>query len=163
MERFRTPGLIALAVVILGLGSWQFAQSRSRASSVAPANTTETAVTIPDTTGGEGVAEDVIATVSLMLDYGDGRIQTYPDVATDDPTVLGAIRAASRDAGVPFALEAAPDAITRISDRANTAALRWQFWVNNAYGTDPGSFEISDGDILLVKYVKPQLTATPKP
>jgi hypothetical protein len=162
MERFRTPGLIALAVVILGLGSWQFAQSRSRASSAAPADDTE-AATIRGITGGEVEVEDVTATVSVMLDYGDGRIQTYPDVATDDPTVLGAIRAASRDATVPFALEAAPDAITRIGDRANTAALRWQFWVNNEYGGEPGAFEISDGDVLLVQYVKPQPTETPKP
>lgn len=163
MERFHTPALIALATIVLALGVWQFTKTRSNTEGLAGNETATVADENQNSAADESEQTDVAATVSLMVDFGDGRIPVYPEVATTDPTVLGALTAASRDAAAPFTLTADASGITRIGDKTNTPSLRWQFWVNNEYGEEPGLFEIFDGDVLLVKYVKPQPTETPKP
>lgn len=165
MERWRTTALIVVGLAVVALGAWQYGRHHPFTQRVATDDTNLDSVNAASEDGTSNLNEDFVstATVSLMVDFGNGRIEVYPEVVTTDITVLGALTSASTGADRPFALSADANGITALDGTSNTGALRWQFWINNQYGGAPGSTDVADGDILLVKYVKPQPSQTQNP
>lgn len=155
MERHPTRLLLALGVVVLAVGVALVLRTRLAPSTGTTTNDVFTDVPNTNELFSEE-SSDVAATVSVLAEYGDGRVVTYPEVAVTDPTVLAALRQASADPTDPFTLTADASGIVELGGVRSGSDRRWHFWVNNQLGDDPTTFEIGDGDVLTVSYVKPQ-------
>ena len=126
---WRTSLLLALvSVVSFGLGASVSLPSLPLATSPAP------------------------GTVSLMIDYGDGAVETYNAPVASDENLFQVMEKLTQDNSLTFeskTYEGLGALITKIGDKENGADNRyWQYWVNHkkpevgasAYNPKPGDF-----------------------
>ncbi len=102
--------------------------------------------------------------VSLMLDFSDGKIITCNNQKLKEKrTVLDLLEICSSDTENPFALDydLHPEFgsfIKQIGDKENGKDNKyWQYWVNNEYAQVGASqFQLEDGDIVEWKFFQSQ-------
>jgi hypothetical protein len=100
------------------------------------------------------------ATVSLVIDYGDGVIKTITGLPwAKGSTVLDVMNAAKdRPHGITFSYtgSGASAFLTRIDDVANQgggAKKNWQLWVNTSYADKSfGVYEVQPLDVVLWRF-----------
>ena len=98
--------------------------------------------------------------VSLMIDYGDGTIETYQNLApTAHETLFALTRRIAEAHGIAFAYKEYADLGSFVSQigpaRDVSSDVYWQYWVNNAYaqvGSDV--YEVQPGDVIVWKLTK---------
>ena len=92
-------------------------------------------------------------TISLMLDYGDGSVETYDNVSVSaNESLFQAMEKTAKENNLTFeskGYEGLGTLITKIGEKENGADNRyWQYWVNHkkpevgasAYVLQPGDF-----------------------
>ena len=102
--------------------------------------------------------------VRVMLDFGNGEITTYNDVSlvagntafdllktvTDENNITLEYKDYGGELGVFI------EAIGGVKNDAEQNGW-WQYWVNNEYAqVGPSSYELTNGDVVMWKYVKGQ-------
>ncbi len=99
------------------------------------------------------------STASLMIDYGDGRVKTYPDLAVvgsedlltllQKQTTIAKLKFEVKDYGEMGKL------VTTIGNKTGgDEGKYWQFWVNNAsisYAAD--KYIVKPGDVIEWKFI----------
>ena len=104
------------------------------------------------------------ASVSLMLDFGDGRIKTFSNIAVDDnATVFELLEKITAENNLELKYKDYGGdmgaMIESIGEPASDsmADSYWQFWVNNEYALIGASnYHLQDGDVVEWKYIKGQ-------
>lgn len=97
---------------------------------------------------------------SLMIDYGDGTIETYHRITiAPHETLFDMTRRVAQDEGLAFAYKNYAGLGSFVSQigpaREMAQDVYWQYWVNNVYaqvGAD--SYEVAPGDVVLWKLTK---------
>ncbi len=100
--------------------------------------------------------------VSLMLDYGDGRIKVYPTVKlTYGATVLDLlkrIKTIDQALNLTYSFNQETNSVVNlaINHYVNLpAGKKWQLWLNNIQMTrDISQIRLKTGDIVELKYIK---------
>ena len=102
--------------------------------------------------------------VSLMLDFGDGRIKTFNDIELkDDATVFELLEKITAENDLAFKYKdyggdmgAMIESIGELASDAKNDRW-WQFWVNNEYALiGASSYHLQDRDVVEWKYIKGQ-------
>jgi len=98
---------------------------------------------------------------SLMIDYGDGRIETYHELS--GATVFDVLKGATGANGIELEYQDYGGElgvfIESIGGVGKDPAQErwWQFWVNNKYSqVGVSSFRIEPGDVITFKFAKGQ-------
>ena len=99
-------------------------------------------------------------TFSLMLDFGDGNIETFQDVGfTGQEKLFDALKRFTSEKGIRFAFEkyeGLGKLISQIGDKKNgDGGNYWQYWVNNRHA-DVGAdqYVLKSGDVGEWKFIK---------
>ncbi len=98
--------------------------------------------------------------VSLMVDYGDGTIDTYPNLApTAHETLFALTKRVAEAHDIAFAYKDYANLGSFVSQigpaRELPSDVYWQYWVNNVYaqvGSD--AYEVQPGDVIVWKLTK---------
>ncbi|MFA6410719.1 MAG: DUF4430 domain-containing protein [Candidatus Buchananbacteria bacterium] len=102
--------------------------------------------------------------VSLMLDFGDGKIQTFSDVVLpDQANVFDLLTKVTTEKSLEFKtkdygseLGVLVESINNIANSDKTNRF-WHYWVNNEYAEVGASkYGLKTGDIVEWKYVQNQ-------
>jgi len=102
---------------------------------------------------------------SLMIDFGDGRIITYPEItlAPNNPNrnLFSLMQKTLRAAGQEFDFNEYQNLgmlVTRIGDKQNGENSKyWQYWVNNRFAaTAANNYIVRDGDVIEWKFINQQ-------
>ncbi|MCK4554568.1 DUF4430 domain-containing protein [Candidatus Parcubacteria bacterium] len=102
--------------------------------------------------------------VSLMLDFGDGRIKTFNNIALNNQaTVFELLEKITAENDLEFKYKDYGGdmgaMIELIGEPANDSKTDcyWQFWVNNEYAlVGASNYGLQDGDVVEWKYIKGQ-------
>ena len=98
--------------------------------------------------------------VSLMLDYGDGKVDTILDLALAEKTsALDNLIAATKQKGIQLATKDYGNLgtlVMKIGDKENGQDQRyWQYWVNGKYSqVGVSSYIVQPGDTIEWKFVR---------
>lgn len=103
--------------------------------------------------------------VNLMLDFGDGDIKAFNDIAIGDNASVFEIlqKAASENSMELNYKDYGGDLgifIESIGGKTNNfnSGYYWQYWVNGLYAkVGAGSYKLQDGDVVEWKYTKGQI------
>ncbi len=106
-----------------------------------------------------------IATVSIMLDFGDGTLQTWRDISLaelSDKTVWAVLQSIAQKETVPLEFKEYDSLgvmVEKIGDKKNRGVEQsWQYWVDNKYATvSASSYPLSGGEVIEWKYIKGQM------
>lgn len=101
--------------------------------------------------------------VNLMLDFGNGQVKTYNQVALPkDSTVFDLLKKVtaensfnlnSKDYGGELGVF-----IQGIGGVSNSRDKFWQYWINNEYSqVGASSYQLKNGDLVEWKYIKGQI------
>jgi Domain of unknown function (DUF4430) len=97
---------------------------------------------------------------SLMVDYGDGTIDTYQriEIASHE-TLFDLTRRVAQENNITFSYKEYADLGPFVSQigpaREVPQDVYWQYWVNNAYGqVGADSYEVAPGDVIAWKLTK---------
>jgi hypothetical protein len=98
-------------------------------------------------------------TASLMLDYGDGHVRTYADIATQNgETMIQLLEKQTKTAKIPFKVkkfDGLGTLVETIDTKTNgDEGKYWQYWVNNvaiSYGADV--YLVKPGDVIEWKFL----------
>ncbi|MFA5021690.1 MAG: DUF4430 domain-containing protein [Patescibacteria group bacterium] len=102
--------------------------------------------------------------VNLMLDFGDGQVQTFNNVAlTNQATVLDLLKKVTTDSNLEFKtkdygkeLGVLVESINKYTNSDKTNQF-WHYWVDNIYAeTGASNYSLKNGDIVEWKYVSNQ-------
>ena len=102
------------------------------------------------------------AKVSIMLDYGNGKVVTYDDLAVtknENLTQLMQEVAVNNNITLKFQeYSGLGSLITQIGDKINgVGGYYWQYWVNNKMAmVGSSSYVARPGDIIEWKYIIPK-------
>lgn len=97
---------------------------------------------------------------SIMLDFGDGTIDTIDIAPKSNERLLDILKRAAKDKRLSFSYKEFKGLgllVEEIGGRRNTNDRYWQYWVNNrfaAVGAD--SYVVQPGDIIEWKYTASQ-------
>ncbi len=102
-----------------------------------------------------------MSSINLMVDFGNGEVRTWNTVSWHEAmSVLNTLETISANSGLVLRTNDEGDnnvTVTSINDIANTATMRWQYWINNTYEPRIASkYYIKPGDIVVWKYVLEQ-------
>lgn len=106
---------------------------------------------------------DEVIIVDLMIDYQDGRVETYNNITMDkDYTVFDLLRTTLENNEVNFIYDDGNLGafIKQIGDKENDygALEYWQYWINGEYAkVGASSYVLQDGDMIEWKYIKGQV------
>jgi len=97
--------------------------------------------------------------VSLMLDYGDGRVRVYPEIRiSDNETLLQLLEKQATDAKLSLRIKDFGDLGVLVEEIGGEENGRdgkyWQYWVNNLaipYGAD--KYIVKPGDVIEWKFL----------
>lgn len=101
---------------------------------------------------------------SLMLDFGDGRVKTFNNIAVNDnSTIFELLEKITAENNLEFKYKDYGSdmgaMIELIGESASDSKSDryWQFWVNNEYALIGASnYRLQDGDVVEWKYIKGQ-------
>jgi hypothetical protein len=124
-----------------------------------------TAVTVEVASPTKAAGEEKPKTASLMLDFGDGTVKTFPDVdVAKGPNLLEVMKNLSQ-AGNGFVLSAKPPGqygvmVDQIGDKKNgDQGKYWLFWVNNVMAEKSADNTVlAPGDAVEWKFVNLKTT-----
>ena len=102
------------------------------------------------------------AQVSLMLDYGDGRVKVYPEVKlTSGATILdllNRIKTIDQALNLTYNFNQDKKSITNLAINhyvSNAVGKKWQVWLNNLQiARDISQVRLKTGDMVEFKYIK---------
>ena len=100
--------------------------------------------------------------VSLMLDYGDGKVETILDLALSEKTsALDNLIAATKQKEIQLATKDYGNLgvlVMKIGDKENGQDQRyWQYWVNNQHANvGAGDYILRSGDVVEWKFLPSQ-------
>ena len=103
-------------------------------------------------------------TVSLMLDFGNGEIKTFKDIAIEEKTNLfDLLKKVTSENNLEFRykdyggdLGVLIESINNIGNNVGSDRF-WQYWVNNEYAKIGASnYKLNPGDLIEWKYIKGQ-------
>lgn len=98
-------------------------------------------------------------TVSLMLDYGDGKVRVYPDIAlVSGQSLLELLEKQAKDAKLTLKTKDFGELgilVEQIGDKVNGEGGKyWQYWVNNvSIPRSSDSYILSAGDVIEWKFL----------
>ncbi len=103
---------------------------------------------------------------SLMLDFGNGKIETFNNVELkNDTTIFALLEKVTRENNIEFSYKDYGGElgvlIESIGETANNfeSDHYWQYWVNNSYAQIGASnYQMKEGDVVEWKYTKGQFT-----
>ena len=105
------------------------------------------------------VQTPVSGTASVMLDFGDDTLLSFPNVAVSEgDSVFDALRSATEGAGIDLSYkDYGGDLgvfVEAIDEKGKGSTDRWwQFWVNGAYSqVGASSYEAGPGDAIFWKF-----------
>lgn len=102
--------------------------------------------------------------VSIMIDYGNGTLNTFSDIAvTSTSSVFDILDTVTRENDIEFVykdfggeLGVFVNSIGGVGQ--GTEDAWWQYWVNNEYGeVGVSSFVVEPEDVIEIKFIKGQL------
>jgi hypothetical protein len=102
--------------------------------------------------------------VELMLDYGNGKIQTFNDIDLNPgQTVFNLLEKVTQEHELEFSfkdyganLGAFIESINKVRNDP-VQDMFWHYWVNNHYAQlGASSYQLTDGDVVMWKYTKSQ-------
>lgn len=148
--RGKILGGIILALVVGFLLGWSFHPAPVSAPAV------NIAASQPSAAG-----ESAAKTVSMMLDFGDGTVRTFPNVELSGAQNVFAATKALSESGNGFVFKSQPPGqygimIDQIGNRKNgEGGAYWLFWVNNAMAEQSADNTIlKPGDVVEWKFIK---------
>lgn len=97
--------------------------------------------------------------VTLVLDFGGGKISTYSGIKMAEQTALGVLKKVTSDKKLELEIKeySFGNLITQIGDKANTKEKAWVYFVNGKSGeVAADKMEVKDGDVIEWKYITPQ-------
>lgn len=100
--------------------------------------------------------------VSLMLDFGDGRVRTFHAVAWQEGmTVADVLHAGADTQGFTIGSKDFGGSlgifVETIDGVGGGTDRWWQYWVNNVYGTvGAGNQQVMPGDVVEWKFIRGQ-------
>ncbi len=106
----------------------------------------------------EGVAIDRGQTVSMMIDDGVRKIETFVDIAPlANETLFALTRRIAQEKSIPFSYKeyaGLGPLITQIGPPLDTAGgASWQYWINNRYGqVGADGYTVQPGDVIVWKF-----------
>ena len=100
--------------------------------------------------------------VSLMIDYGDGRVKVYPEIkliyGASTLSLLKQIKSSDKKFELSYTDNQETQSVTDLSINGfkNTEnGKKWQIWLNNQWQTEGvNEVRLKSGDIIEFKYVK---------
>src|SRR3989344_6425852 len=103
-----------------------------------------------------------IATVSIMLDFGDGALQTWRDISLaelPDKTAWAVLQSIAQKEKLPLEFKEYDSLgvmVEKIGNKKNRGIEQsWQYWVNNEYATVSASkYQLSGREVIEWKYIK---------
>jgi hypothetical protein len=106
-----------------------------------------------------------IPAVDLMLDFGDGKIKTYNNIAiAAGTTVFSVIEKISKENGLDLSAKYYGSGMGAFFEGIDgytndySSDKYWQFWVDNEYAKiGAGSYALRGGEVVEWKYVKEQV------
>ena len=109
------------------------------------------------------VQEQVIK-VNLMIDFGNGQVQTFNDVAlAENPSVFDLLKKVTTENNLEFSSKDYGKDLGMLVESINNVANSqkanrfWHYWVNNVYAEIGASnYHLKTGDIVEWKYVENQ-------
>lgn len=107
-------------------------------------------------------SETSTATVTLMIDFEDGNLQTFQNIAWHEgETVYDVLKIASERGLFVTTKDYGGDMgvfIQAIGGKAGSGERFWQYWVNNVYGSKGASTSIvKPGDNIEWKLIRTQI------
>jgi len=102
--------------------------------------------------------------VSLMLDFGNGEIQTFNDIfLEEETTVFELLKKITSENNLEFRykdyggeLGALIESINNVANDVKANRF-WHYWVNNVYAeVGASNYQLKDGDVIEWKYVSNQ-------
>jgi len=110
----------------------------------------------------ESAAVQSAGDASIMIDYGDGRVNLIHDVALEDGmSMLAYMKKAASEKSLTFETkdyEGLGSLVTKIGEKENGADKKyWQFWVNNiSPEVGASQFVVKNGDVIEWKFLQYQ-------
>ena len=120
---------------------------------IPPKKVKETKKVIP--TGGVRKTEGV----TLVLDFGEGKVSTYPGVKVSEKTVFSALKKVAGNKNLELKIKdySFGKLIEQIGDKKNTKEKAWIYFVNGKSGeVAVDKMKVKDGDVVEWKYIKPE-------
>lgn len=101
--------------------------------------------------------------VHIMIDYGDGKLDTYSMDLSEDTSVFQLLQNATDEKGVELKFKdyggemgVFVEAIGGVENNMEDNEF-WQYWINNNYAqVGPGQLTLKPGDQVQWKYIKGQ-------
>lgn len=105
------------------------------------------------------------STISLMFDFGDGKIKTFNDIVIDEgATVFSVMQKVAEDNGLNLSSKDYGNGMGAFIEGVDGymndygGDKYWQYWVNNNYAKiGAGSYGLKGGEVIEWKYVKGQV------
>lgn len=101
---------------------------------------------------------ETIQTFSIMLDFGDGKIETFHDlVFKSGENLFAALEKITADKKIQFEFQDYKDLgklVVKIGHKKNGEGDKyWQYWVNNKHAQiDAGQYILKAGDVVEWKF-----------
>lgn len=115
----------------------------------------------------EGVPQsgENLMRLSIMLDYGNGKIETYTDLtATKNETVFGLLKQITEKNKIELKYKDYGGDMGVFVESIGGAGVDpsgkkwWQYWVNNKYSqVGMSSYRIHSGDVIALKFAQGQI------
>lgn len=102
--------------------------------------------------------EQAVEDVKLMIDYGDGKVETFSGISGVQANALSVLKEKKGDA-VRTQSFAGFDSVlvSAIDGKANDGDFYWQYWVNFEYGKVGAElYQLSPGDLVEWKFTSEQ-------
>lgn len=114
----------------------------------------------PNQAGTIGLDAARPGTFGLMLDFGDGNIETFQDIEfAEREKLFDVLKEFTNEKGIQFAFEAYKGLgklVSQIGEKKNGADNKyWQYWVNNRHA-DVGAdqYVLKSGDVVEWKFTQ---------
>lgn len=97
--------------------------------------------------------------ITLVLDFGDGKIATYSGLKVTEKTVFAALKKVTDDKNLELKIKeySFGKLVEQIDEFKNKKEKAWIYFVNGKSGeVAADKMKVKDGDIIEWKYIKPE-------